>query len=87
MRRLHREGSWPRTYLFCGGVVNGGYEAADLIAHCLRGDASGSRFEINVAGAANACVEGVAAGHQRARHVEVVDVNGRGCGCRDELRG
>ena len=74
MRTLHREGSWPKTHLFCGGVINGGYETADLIAHCLSGNASGSRFEINVAGTANARVEGVTARHQGVRHAVGRDV-------------
>jgi hypothetical protein len=50
--------------LFRDGIVDGSNEMAYLIAHRFSGDTSGSSLEIDMACAANACVEGVAARHQ-----------------------
>ena len=41
---------------------------ADIVTHGFGGDTSGSRLEIDVAGPANASIEGVGARHQ-GRHV------------------
>jgi len=57
-----------RANLFGGGVIHGGDETTDLIAHGLCSNASGGGLEINVASTPNTSVERVAAGHKRAGH-------------------
>lgn len=50
------------------GILDGGDETGDLIAHGLGGDAGGGGLEVDVGRATDAGVEGVAAGHKRGRH-------------------
>jgi hypothetical protein len=57
--------------LFRGGLLDGANEATDLIAHRLGSNASGSGFEVDMAGAPYAGAEGVAARNEGLRHVAV----------------
>ena len=50
--------------LLRGGVLDRRDEPRDLIAHRLGCDARGGSLEVDVAGAADTGVEGVAAGHE-----------------------
>jgi hypothetical protein len=68
---------------FGGGVLDGGDETGDLVAHGLGRDAGGGGLEVDVGRPADTSVEGVAAGHERGGHV--VNMN-RACGvCGNEL--
>lgn len=54
-------GDLGETYLLGGGIVDGGDETADLVAHGLGGDAGGGGLEVDVAGATDPG-DGVGAG-------------------------
>ena len=72
-KALHREGSKHRkrsnmngrlTDLARLGILDGGDQGTELVAHGLGGDAGGGGLEIDMGRAADAGVEGIALGHE-----------------------
>ena len=61
-------GAARRAYLFSGGVVDGGDEMADLVAHGLCCDAGGGGLEIDVAGSTYSGIERVSPVHETRGH-------------------
>ena len=61
-------GYWDSLHPFSNGILDSCNQMADIVTHGFGGDTSGSRLEIDVAGPANASIEGVGARHQ-GRHV------------------
>lgn len=66
-------------YLFRRWVVNGGNEMADFVAHRLGSNAGRGSLEIDVTGATNTSVEGVAP-RQEVRHFTRAGMRKKGKG-------
>lgn len=68
MRKGVEEKKKTKTNPLCLGILDGGDETRDLIAHRLCSNAGGGSLEVDVTCATNTGIEGVATGHKRGGH-------------------